>query len=341
MFSVLPVHAPADAAVAAELSAFLESAFPISGDGVRCDLADARIQAGEDLLSAAELGQSPDVLLLLLSRASNLPHWSRDRWQPLLGGNPAETGTWVAVLWLEDCEFPALLKRGSGFFDARLESCPGGSRLAVFRRIKRWLRGIRMGTAPASHFSADLEELYRASADRPGRISASGALAERFAREALYDFEAVYWVPAHGRNLTQVAGELGSQMGLALDGMPEQNCAQIRQVLSARRCLLVLDAPGIDLSPILPVGFTSTIITTEPVRIVKEDFTLAAARALVLARRFAEAYELLYRLLDAGMETEACARELVWICEHWDRTEEANQLRFHPGAPVCEQLRLF
>jgi hypothetical protein len=65
------------------------------------------------------------------------------------------------------------------------------------------------------------------------------------------------------------------------------------------------------------------------------------ARSLIAARRYAEAYELLYRLLDAVVEPDACARELTWICEHWDRVEEANVLRFNYGSLEGEQLALF
>ena len=43
---------------------------------------------------------------------------------------------------------------------------------------------------------------------------------------------------------------------------------------------------------------------------------MAYARSLIAARRYAEAYELLYQLLDEVVEPEGCARELTWICEH-------------------------
>ena len=74
---------------------------------------------------------------------------------------------------------------------------------------------------------------------------------------------------------------------------------------------------------------------------MEDSRNFAAGRALVVARRFAEAYEILYELFNAGIETEACARELVWICEHWDRVDEANTLRFRFHPASAEQLRLF
>jgi hypothetical protein len=51
--------------------------------------------------------------------------------------------------------------------------------------------------------------------------------------------------------------------------------------------------------------------------------------------------KLLYRLLDVVVEPDACARELTWICEHWDRVEEANVLRFNYGSLEGQQLALF
>jgi hypothetical protein len=77
------------------------------------------------------------------------------------------------------------------------------------------------------------------------------------------------------------------------------------------------------------------------VTILETPRTPAYARSLIAARRYAEAYELLYRLLDAVVDPDGCARELTWICEHWDRVEEANALRFNYGPPGGEQLKLF
>ena len=53
------------------------------------------------------------------------------------------------------------------------------------------------------------------------------------------------------------------------------------------------------------------------------------------------AYDALLLLLNAGVEPEACARDLIWICEHWGYIEEANSLRVHLTASPLQQLRLF
>lgn len=330
MLNVFLLHAAEDAAFAAELSAFLEAGC----DGIAI-ASDSAIRAGQDLLSTAEMVDASDALVLLLSPASNPPRWPRAIWQPLLADR-----TRLASFLLEECTFPLLLRRGSGFFDG------ANARLHAMRQLKRWVWGIRHGTSPAMSLSPDLEPLYLALADRPGTLTTSGPMAKRFAHQAIRDFEAVFWVAAHGLALTQIAGDLGWQLqmtldGPILDGPIEDNCRRIREVLAARRCLVVFDAPEVPVDAILPAGRTSFLFTREPVRIVEAPRTFVAARALVMARRFAEAYEILSELFHAGVETEACARELVWICEHWDRVEEANALRFRFRPASAEQMRLF
>lgn len=325
MLSVFLAHAPADARFFEELSAFLE----IGCDGISL-ASDATIPPGQDLLTIAETVSSEDVLVLLLSPASNPLRWSREIWEPLLRGR-----TRVSFFLLEECTFPLLLRRGSNFFDATSQ------RLAAMRQLKRWIWGIRHGTSPAMALSPDLEALYRTLADQSGTLTASGPMAERFAQQAGRDFEAVFWVSSHGRTLAQIAGDLGSQLGMTLDGPVEDNCRRIGEMLSGKRCLVVLDAPQVPVDAIMPTGRTSFLFTDEPVQPANDMRTLAAARALVSARRYAEAYEVLYELFYSDIEPESCARELVWICEHWDQVEEANAYRFSYQPVSSEQLRLF
>jgi hypothetical protein len=152
----------------------------------------------------------------------------------------------------------------------------------------------------------------------------------------------VLWIPCHGRGLAQIAGELACKLELTLTGVADENCRRLRDLLSGRRCLLVLDAPAPEFVAALdPQGRTSVLVTVEPVKVLETSDSVGYARTLVGSGRYAEAYELLYRLLDSGVATETCARELTWICEHWDRIEEANSLRFHYGPRPFEQLVLF
>lgn len=332
MKTVFLAHARADRDAAKQLAEFLEF-----GCDLACYVDDGLIGEEQDLISIAEEGLSADVLVLLLSPASSPARWVRERWEPVLFDQAKSGGVEVVTVLLHECSFPPLLRRRN-FIDGTT------SRLTAQRLLKRWFwqQEREPGTRPGTELSSDLENLYSTLADRGGAAFASGADASRFAREAARDFEAVLWVPCHGRTLAQAAGELGHQLGLTLDGQAKENCGRIRELLAARRCLVVLDDPSREISAELTAGGrTSTAVTLDAVTIFETPQTPAYARSLVAARRYAEAYELLYRLLDAVVEPDACARELTWICEHWDRVEEANVLRFNYGSIGGEQLSLF
>jgi TIR domain len=330
--TIFLAHAERDRDFARELARFLEF-----GCDATCHIEEGAMAEGGDLMAKASEGLAADVLALLLSDASWPVRRPRQEWEPVLFDQAREAATEVISIALGECPFPELLRRRN-FFDA------SGDRRAAMRMVKRWawLRKRVPGMAPGTVFSRDLEPLYAAIADEAGEMHASGELASRFAREAADEFEAVVWVPAHGRSLSEMSGEIGEQLGLGLDGTAEENSRLIREFLFKRRCLLVLDAPAGDhVNAVIPGGRTSVLITEDPVSVVETPETFERARTLIGARRYAEAYELLYRLLDAEISPEACARELTWICEHWGRVEEANSLRFYFGPEPSMQLQLF
>jgi hypothetical protein len=327
------VHARSDRDCAAQLAEFLEL-----GCNLTCFVEDGLIGEGkDDLIAKAEEGLCSDVLVLLLSPASCPARWLREQWERVLFDQPTQSGVDIVTVLLKECSFPALLRRRN-FVD-------GTTNWRTARRLLKrwfWLREREPGTPPSSVFSEDLEDLYLALADRSGALPVSGDAASRFAREGAEEFEAVLWVPCQGRTLAQASGELARQLSLTLEGPAEENCRCIRDVLSRHRCLVVLDAAGAEIGEKLTAGGrASTIVTREAVTTVKTPETLAFARSLIAAQRYAEAYELLYRLLDAVIDPESCARELTWICERWDRIEEANVLRSNYGPPGEEQLALF
>jgi hypothetical protein len=324
--SVFLIHAEPDHEFASNLAEFLEL-----GCDVQCFVSDGSIGPGEDIVSKTEKGTWANVLVLLLSQDSWPVRIARDRWEPLL----LDPDLSLVSILLSKCRFPELLRRRN-FFDASLPN--------ELRRLKRWLwqRKYDRTELPGDQFSGDLEDLYAAIADRAGTWTANGASAERFAAEAEREFEAVFWIPCHGRSVAQAVGELGSQLGLTLDGQIKENLAQIRPLLVERRCLLVLDAPDEKTQAALtPGGRTSTLVTTEVVKRLDTPQTLDYARQLVLARRYSEAYVLLYDLLDAVVSPEFCARELAWICDHWGRLEEAERLREQCNSSSTVQLSLF
>ena len=332
MKTVFLAHARADHDAARQLAEFLEF-----GCNLTCFVEDGLIGPEQDLISMAEEGLAADALVLLLSPASSPARWVRERWEPVLFDQARRGSVEVVTVLLRECAFPPLLRRRN-FIDGTADP------LTARRLLKRWfwLREREAGTLPVTEFSSGLESLYSTLADRAGAAVASGADASRFAREATLDFEAVLWVPCHGRTLAQASGDLGHQLGLTLDAPAKENCIRIRDQLAAHRCLVVLDAPSPQISAELTAsGRTSTVVTLDPVTIPETPETLVYARTLIAARRYAEAYELLYKLLDAVVDSDACARELTWICEHWDRVEEANLLRFNYGPTGGEQLMLF
>lgn len=325
-------HALSDQDFARQLAEFLEF-----GCNVTCYLEDGLIGEGQDLISSAEEGLAADVLVLLLSPASSPARWVRERWEPILFDRARRGDVEVVTVLLQECSFPPLLRRRN-FIDGTT------NRLTARRLLKRWFwqRERELGARPSTELSGDLEDLYSTLADVAGTLPVSGADASRFASEAAQEFEAVLWVPCQGRTLAQAAGELGRQLGLTLDSPAKENCSRIRDLLAARRCLVVLDAPGPEISAELTAGGrTSTALTREAVTILETPQTPAYARSLIAARRYAEAYELLYRLLDAVVDPDGCARELTWICDHWERVAESNVLRFNYGSPGGEQLALF
>jgi hypothetical protein len=330
--TIFLAHAESDHQFARNLAAFLEF-----GCDATCYLDEGMMADGGGLMAKAQEGLAADVLALLLSKASWPARLPRQHWEPVLFDQAREAATDVVSIALGKCPFPELLRRRN-FFDAT--SDPRGA----LRMVKRWIwmRTRASGTTASAVFSHDLEPLYAAIADEPGVMHVSGELAWRFAREATDEFEALLWIPAHRRSLAEVSGEIGEQLGLALDSTAEANCEKIREFLFNRRCLLVLDAPTEEhINAVIPGGRTSALITEEPVSVDELPDSFERARTLIGARRYAEAYELLYRLLDAEISPAGCARELTWICEHWGRIEEANALRFYYGPEPSAQLTLF
>jgi hypothetical protein len=325
------VHALSDRDFAVDLAGFLEF-----GCDLACYVEDGLIGAGQDIILKAEAGLSADVVVLLLSRASSPAPWLRQRWEPVFEAAKRD-GSEVVILLLEECPFPAVLRRRN-FVDGT------GNRLTARRLLKRWFwrRARASGDLPGIEVSGGLQKLYFTLADLGGTLAVSSSDASQFAKEAADEFETVLWAPCHGRTLAQSAGVLAALLGLTLDGPVKENCSRIRDLLVRRRCLVVLDAPSSEVVAELTAGGrTSTAITAEAVRVLETPRTPAHARSLIAAKRHAEAYELLYELLDAVISPEWCARELTWICEHWGRGEEANALRLNYGPTEGEQLTLF
>jgi hypothetical protein len=111
MKSVSICQAPEDRERARELSRFIDVNF-----GFEISLEDALINADCDLLAAAERALSANFAIVLLSPSSLPAPLKREAWEPVFVKAPAEYGTPIAFVLLEDCAFPELLRRHR-FFD--------------------------------------------------------------------------------------------------------------------------------------------------------------------------------------------------------------------------------
>jgi hypothetical protein len=131
--------------------------------------------------------------------------WPRVEWEDALVKEPHAEGVRIAFLKCDDCVPPRVL---TPMFDA-----------ARLRDVKRWVRGHEPGEPPAAEFSADLEVLGIAIADRPGAETVQTiALAREFARSFRADFDAVLRVDCVTGTLADMAGDLAWQVGLHLEG---------------------------------------------------------------------------------------------------------------------------
>ncbi len=242
MQSISICYAAQDAAIATELSAYIERNF-----GARPDCAVIGLQYG--LLEAVDLALSADAAILLASPASVHGLGNRDQWESVLIEGPERHGSALISIELERCGLPGLLRRRD-YIDAR----PG--RLAAFRALKMRLIEAAGAVRPESSIPSDIprtgddaeiESLRSLLSDSPG-IAHTGdpALAHAFAVRCAGEFEFTLWIDCQARSPVSVAGEIGAR--LAPDGYV------------GRRGLIVLEDPAPVLENIVQSGLTSTLI---------------------------------------------------------------------------------
>ena len=124
--------------------------------------------------------------------------WPRAQWEDALVKEPADEGVRIAFVKCDDCIPPRVL---TPMFEA--------SRL---RDVKRWVRGGATSEPAPPEFSADLEVLGIAIADRPGAETVERiALAREFARCFRGDFDAILHVDCVTGTLADMAGDLAAQ----------------------------------------------------------------------------------------------------------------------------------
>ena len=346
-------YAEVDRFAAAAIAAFLER-----GADVRVFLEEGVLAEGQNLADKAREARMADIALVLFSRASLPSRWARSGWEAPLITEPAAEGVRIGFARLDDCNPPAVLK-------PRFELT--GLATKGMRALKRWVRNPGLSVeAMAPDCTADPEVLGIALADRPGiETVESVTIAREFALRFGHDFDAVVVLEGcRSRSLSALAGALGAQLGLQLEGDLDNNLARLREFCMARRFLVILE--GAAPQQLIFEGRCSTLITEEalPPRAldelgrVQEAFASAAAWSEVssLARqgrrvarqqgRLAECYELMEEWHAEAEENgdraaiDEAAREMVWILETWGRPELAARLAYRRAAACDEQIPL-
>lgn len=365
--TLFPCYAPGDRATAAAVAAFLER-----GADVRVFLDEGEMRPGEDLVAKARDARMADVVLVFFSRESMPPGWARAQWEDALVKEPAAEGVRIGFVRCDDCVPPAVLK-------PRFELA--GLPLGPLRELKRWVRDREPRHQEAAYLpppvprclgqDAGLEVLGIAIADRAGAETVANlGLAFEFVRAYRDDFDEVFVLESGVRSVTALAGDLGAQIGLRLEGDLDDNLARLREFCSARRFLLLLaDVRTTDPHELILGGRCSTLISTggglEPagdtLRHIQETFAsldsaLSWTELCDLARtgrrltreqgRIAECYELM-QLWHAAAEVRGdrkvlgeSAREMVWILEGWGHEEEARNLDCRRAAEFDDQMPL-
>ena len=344
--TIFPCYAAADRAIAERLAALLERAADL-----RVFLDEGQMAEGANLAEKAREARMADIVLVLFSRNSMPSRWPRAQWEGALVKEPVAEGVRIAFLKCDDCIPPRVL---TPLFDA-----------ARLRDVKRWVRGTEPGEPPSAEFSADLEVLGIALADRPGTETVrSFALAREFAAAFRGDFDAVLRLDCATGTLADMAGDLAWQVGLHLEGELTANLEHLRIFCSTRRFLVMLQ--GAAPADLIFGGRCSTLISSEPgepsadaLRQLArafdavEDWTEACRLARQARRvahdrfRLAECFEIMNQWRAMAEENhdrpvvEEASRELVWILDGWGRTEEARQLEQTRAMEFDQQLPLF
>jgi hypothetical protein len=193
-------------------------------------------------LDSVETGLSFDYVLVLLSPASAGAAWPRARWESILFEQPKQLRTRIAYVLLEECKFPAILRKET-FFDLGRDFTAGR------RSLKRWLLGQLTPIPPTPQLperslgfaERDMDAL-EPLADWPEYAQAPDReTALAFAHARHIDFEAVVWLDATRRGRVGVLGDLAHGLGLRLDGNWEDNLGALTQYCAEHRVLLIFE----------------------------------------------------------------------------------------------------
>jgi len=247
-------YSPVDAGAATELRSYLETNCPVS-------IEDGVMQMGADLLNSVDTGLSFDYILVLLSPHSTEPSWPRARWESILFEQPKQLRTRIAYVLLEECKFPAILRKET-FFDLARDFSAGR------RSLKRWLLAQLTPVPPTPHLperspgfsEVDIDAL-ESLADWPEYAQAPDReTALAFAHSRHTDFEAVIWLNAIRRGRVGVLGDIAQGLGLRFDGTWEDNARALTDYCAEHRLLLLFENLESGVEEIVNFGGKTSIV---------------------------------------------------------------------------------
>ena len=257
MRSIALCYSPVDAGAATELRSYLETNCPVA-------MEDGVMQMGSDLLDSIETGLAFDYVLVLLSADSTQPAWARARWESVLFDQPKQLRTRLAYVLLDDCKFPAILRKET-FFDLSRDFASGR------RSLKRWLLAELTPVPPTPNLPERTPGLLKTEidsleplADWPEFTQAPDretALAFAYARHT--DFEAVVWLDCLRRGRVGVLGDVAYGLGLRLEGDWEDNLRELTGYCAQHRTLLLFENLESDAAAVVNFAGKASVVLIE------------------------------------------------------------------------------
>ncbi len=334
MRSAIICHAAEDAALVGTVCAFLEANCPLN-----ISLDEGLVRPGFDLIDAAELGLSADLVFIALSPASVPAVWKRERWEPVFRSQLGLLGTPVVFLLLRECRFPELFRRGN-FFDLSRDPVAGQ------RDVKRWLFALyapaqnTVDLPPASPMPArNSEELRRTIADRPGIASGLDAGSQEQNRNALRDWCAncrCLFIFDHLREQSREVVRFEGKASVIFSHSEMPGLRPLDEIVS-----LFSTWPRNPGACLRALGDAQGWLTSAPASGVPMQLGNAMAALLRNFDRLAEAHEILALMANAARSKGdlLAAHRLVWeqsaIQEQW-----GEAVSLHDPIPLPEPAQL-
>lgn len=306
MHPVALCYSPVDAGAATELRSYLETNCPVA-------MEDGVVQMGADLLDSVETGLSLDYVLVLLSPQSTEPAWPRARWHSILFEQPKQMRTRVAFVLLEECKFPAILRKET-FFDLARDFTAGR------RSLKRWLLA-QLTPVPSEpqlpERSAGLTEIeidaLETLADWPEYIETPDrktALAFAHARHT--DFEAVVWLNATRRGRVGVLGDVAFGLGLRLEGTWQDNARALTEYCADHRVLLVFENLESGVGEIVNFGGKASVVIVDGADVTPRKQLTDLQRLFSSWKRNASKCLAVLGDVESHLDSPEILREEIW-----------------------------